>query len=472
MKLKIILFVAFAVPAISALAQTPQINQKLSNLNREKDSVLLNKKIDSLYKTNQETDLLLLFSYFSGKKNQIKTAELNKLIIERFPNGNMALNNAVVDISKETNGEENEKKYKALISRFGSIPALKESKMFESAKYYVAMSYKNNPSKTLEYLNLITDPKDRYIVYNFAAGELIARKDFNLAETVSKIALEGELSRFPNKSAEYYEYAKQYSTALFYTKKYLDGLKFAREAYSLGKKGDKAFEDIYVNLLVANKLLKEAFPLMEENLKSGRASSEVKANLKAAYVAYKGSEEGYIEFEKSVDETVIGELSKQMIKEPAFNFVIKDLNGKTVSLSDFKGKTVILDFWAMWCVPCKASFPQMQAAVSKYKDDPSVVFLFIHTWEKEANPTKSASDYIKSNNYTFNVLMDLQDSRSRSNKVALEYKLSAIPAKFVIDGNGDIRFKTVGSSGKSDDAFIDELGEMIKLGKSSTNSGK
>src|SRR5690554_335086 len=69
---------------------------------------------------------------------------------------------------------------------------------------------------------------------------------------------------------------------------------------------------------------------------------------------------------------------KAHVSAPAPDFVLKDLDGNTVSLKDQKDKVVILDFWATWCGPCIQSFPSMQTAIDLYKNDPNVVFLFIN----------------------------------------------------------------------------------------------
>lgn len=72
-----------------------------------------------------------------------------------------------------------------------------------------------------------------------------------------------------------------------------------------------------------------------------------------------------------------------MLNSPAPHFILKDLNGKTVSLSDYKGKTLVLEFWATWCPYCRKSFPSTQLLLNKYKDDANVKFLFIDTREKK-----------------------------------------------------------------------------------------
>src|SRR5690606_41666590 len=79
---------------------------------------------------------------------------------------------------------------------------------------------------------------------------------------------------------------------------------------------------------------------------------------------------------------------------PAPGFSLKDLDGKEVSLEDLKGKVVVLDFWATWCAPCIKSFPAMQMAVDKYKEDPEVAFLFINTWERQEDPAAAVKQFM------------------------------------------------------------------------------
>src|SRR5690554_8083345 len=82
----------------------------------------------------------------------------------------------------------------------------------------------------------------------------------------------------------------------------------------------------------------------------------------------------------------VNSFAQEAQPEPAPDFTLEDLEGNTVSLKDLEGKVVVLDFWATWCAPCIKSFPAMQMAVNKYKDDPEVEFLFINTWEQRDEP--------------------------------------------------------------------------------------
>ena len=155
---------------------------------------------------------------------------------------------------------------------------------------------------------------------------------------------------------------------------------------------------------------------------------------------------------------MVAELRKSMLNEAAPSFALYDLNKNKVDIADLKNKIVVVDFWATWCGPCKASFPGMQKMVNKYKDNPEVKFVFVDTWEKGDNKAKNAGDFITANKYTFHVLQDNED------KVVEQFKVEGIPTKFVIDKNGVIRFKAIGFDG-SDEKLVTELTAMIELAK-------
>ncbi len=121
------------------------------------------------------------------------------------------------------------------------------------------------------------------------------------------------------------------------------------------------------------------------------------------------------------------------VGKSAPDFTLKDLDGNSVSLHQFRGHVVILDFWASWCPPCRASMPTLDKFASEYHDK-GLVMIGV-SLDRSAS---DASSFLKQNNY--HRLIALWGSVSASQGVAREYGVNAIPHTFVLDRDGIIRF--------------------------------
>lgn len=180
--------------------------------------------------------------------------------------------------------------------------------------------------------------------------------------------------------------------------------------------------------------------IIEEQLLSGVKSPIMLAQLQSIYEKLHLPKDELGRVQKRIDqisrEKTAKEIKARLGTLTAKDFTLKNILGQDVSLSSFKGKIVVLDFWATWCGPCIASFPAMQNAINKYKGDSTVVFLFIDVWETKS-PEEAKEDavkFLKEHNYNFNVLFDIK------NEVTDNYRVHAIPAKFIIDKSGNIVF--------------------------------
>jgi len=214
--------------------------------------------------------------------------------------------------------------------------------------------------------------------------------------------------------------------------------------------------------------------LLEKSIYINQTSDKMMDMLKALYYKKHHSYEGYDKYvasfknpgDKSTLVNTVKEY-KQSGMMPAWKLV--DASGKTVSSELLKGKVYVLDFWASWCVPCKASFPGMKMAVEHYKDDKDVKFYFVDTEEMIAGYQAKAVAYLKANNYPFNLLFDSKEKGSKVNdglvkKITSKYSISGIPLKIIVDRNGAIQFIAIGYKG-SPSGLSDEMIEMIEQAK-------
>ncbi len=122
------------------------------------------------------------------------------------------------------------------------------------------------------------------------------------------------------------------------------------------------------------------------------------------------------------------------------DFTVQDKDGKAVKLSDYKGKTVVLDFWATWCGPCQSSLPHTTAMEKKYADK-NVVVLAVNVWD---TPAAFEAWLPKHPEYApLHFAIDPNADQSKSVASAL-YGVSGIPTQYVIGPNGKIIKSIVG----------------------------
>ncbi len=125
------------------------------------------------------------------------------------------------------------------------------------------------------------------------------------------------------------------------------------------------------------------------------------------------------------------------VGERAPDFTLVDLEGNQVSLSDFRGKTVFVNFWATWCPPCRAEMPEIEAVYQEYKDR-GVVVIGVDILE----PEDVVRQFVEQGGYSWTFVLDT------SGEVAGNYEIAAIPTSLFIDREGIIQAVKIGAMTK------------------------
>lgn len=451
---------------------------------KDKGTKLINENISALSKLKEpkEEDFSTVIGLYSLLKKKTQADSIKSIVLKKYPTGNYAWNDGMNVLYGTKDLAEQEKKATDMIAKF-KFDANKKADADKLDAIYGILANASIKAKNTEkfelYADKVTNKQTRANLYNsFAWSSAEKKENVDIAAKLSKQSLSlieeaknGEVpANFSSKDEyiksldrSYAMYADTYALLLHHQGNNKEALAYQEKAKAYNDADGNERYIMYLNL-TGNK--DKAYAEAEKIIKEGKATDSLKTIFKMLYTSLKkeGTYETYIaSLEKVALEKERAAWTKKMINIPAPAFSLTNLKGEKVSLASLKGKIVILDYWATWCGPCVASFPGMQKAMAKYSANPNVVFLFVNTWQNEDNREKVVADFIAEKKYNFNVLYDTKNAKDPSKfDVVSAYKVDGIPTKFIIDGEGNIRFKAVGFSG-SDDGVVKEIDSMISL---------
>jgi len=152
-------------------------------------------------------------------------------------------------------------------------------------------------------------------------------------------------------------------------------------------------------------------------------------------------------------EEASGEKTGVMVGKKAPDFELQSLDGETVALGDFKGKTLVLTFWETWCPVCRQENPYINELAEKFESS-DIAIVTVDLMQRDT--PRIIREYMGSQNFDFPVLLD------REGSVGYEYMIRWIPTTYIIDGEGTIRYENFGPL---EEAKFEEILKKISAGR-------
>src|SRR5690349_15228723 len=136
---------------------------------------------------------------------------------------------------------------------------------------------------------------------------------------------------------------------------------------------------------------------------------------------------------------------------PAPSFTLHSMAAKTISLDQFKGQLVMINFWARWCGPCREDMPILEKLHAKYKP---VGFTMVGVNVEPAS--KLAVDWLKATPVTFPILFDTKSEVSKL------YKVAGMPSTVIVDRKGNLRWLHRGYKAGDENEYLDQIRTLVR----------
>jgi peroxiredoxin len=426
------------------------------NFTRQLELFISDIRPDEDRSENELNDLIVIADLLNEDKLE---SNLKKTALRRFPTGFQAQKETFDEFRNSYTLRNKEKLYQMYALDFEKS---RELFFLDQMSRNMALEYLiSDWDKFVMYANKVKDPLTKVQLYNSAALtmgglERFSNKDIDLnkAEILQKEAIDeftelaSDLSNTPPDLIQLYwrkinqEYfarlAFNYSLIHYKKNAYRKALRYGAMAVMNSSFKVATFIERYVSYYEYVYGSQQTLPLLRTLIRTNHATDLMKDHfilLSSRLVTSK--REAYEELARLEDEAKKYErrdLYDQLLDIPAPDFELYNTKGEVVRLSDFRGKTVILDFWATWSNPCLESFPGMQMAVSTYASNDNVQFLFINTFERPGKVERRIAKIMADGGYSFEILLDSNSQVSRL------FNIRAIPQRIIIGPDGLIRF--------------------------------
>ena len=160
-----------------------------------------------------------------------------------------------------------------------------------------------------------------------------------------------------------------------------------------------------------------------------------------------GSDLAGIDGEQTADPDLAGKEEEQTA---APDFTVIDMEGNEVSLSDFKGKPAVINFWATWCKPCTSELAAFNTLYGEYKDN--VSFLMVNLTDGVSETVDGVKAFVLENGYSFPVFFDTEQN------AVYAYSIYSIPRTVFVDAQGNIKNAYMGAmSEELIEKYIEDL---------------